>query len=752
MKSVPPAQLHGVYPNLVSSGRGSGVEDKTMIDAYQSYSIHVEPARDRPDAAHVIRRRAPAVIGKHGKILAGQPPMLCNAIVMRTLALLVGLLLAPGCDGEQSGDADVVPDGDAALDDPLALVPPEALEAEPSADCPGEYAARSPAAGQNQRFGVAEQARSFWLEVPDGRAHPGPRPLLVAFGGTGENGEDFIERARLESFVERGFLVVAPDSAQNGTVWRQWDGMRTRDDQARPNADLAFFDALVRCVAAHYEVDRNRVYVAGHSAGGAMADAVLQRRSELLAGGVIASGAFRMTSPPGSEDLDETLALITWGGEADESPDAPPGLDLVDEASVASQFYDRQPRVGQVNCAAEVGHVWLAQLNEFMVELLLDHPRGLPGAGATMTLPPLPEGASARCSTEPFLYESGLECPESSTAGCREVCDFFSDCLVELEGLGSLLAALGFGDDLDDCGGCVSRCEELATAAADVEVLGCLAEADRTALCPVVDGINECCASRDDSPYCLALCAVIDDFDLTDRFFPTCDELLGPPPCTADGVCDPACSPASDPDCLAACMVPDGACDAECPSGTDPDCAPDCGADGVCALLCPAMTDPDCPATCAADGACNFVCGADDDPDCSSDCGVVDGPCCDDGPRCLPDLLCVEAAGGPRCATACAMPACDYGGEVGVCQDTLGVDFGLCMPPDRLPALSECVPPSVHFETCTTEYGQTEDTTCLEAPPFGNFCLAFCDLVDTGCDGDHSCTAFPEGDGCAPVP
>ena len=46
------------------------------------------------------------------------------------------------------------------------------------------------------------------------------------------------------------------------------------------------FDDLIACIAGHHAVDARRVYVAGHSAGGAMTNYVLGRRSSLLAGGI----------------------------------------------------------------------------------------------------------------------------------------------------------------------------------------------------------------------------------------------------------------------------------------------------------------------------------------------------------------------------------------------------------------------------------------------------------------------------------
>ena len=85
-------------------------------------------------------------------------------------------------------------------------------------------------------------------------------------------------------------IFAGPDGELLGSVWPEWDAMRQAGDTERPNPDLAFFDALVDCVAAHHPVDAARIYVGGMSAGGIMTNRVLRARSTLLAGGIAGSG------------------------------------------------------------------------------------------------------------------------------------------------------------------------------------------------------------------------------------------------------------------------------------------------------------------------------------------------------------------------------------------------------------------------------------------------------------------------------
>src|SRR5262249_7142647 len=151
--------------------------------------------------------------------------------------------------------------------------------------------------GQTLGYTIDGQARSFFLALPDAAKFSGPRPLLVLFNGTGETGSIVFSIWGIQSFVDAGFIVLAPDSIGNGAVWPVGDAMRKPGDEGLPNAALDFFDSLVACTAADHSIDAKRVYVAGHSAGGIMTNYVLQRRSQLLAGGVVASGVLDLTRP-----------------------------------------------------------------------------------------------------------------------------------------------------------------------------------------------------------------------------------------------------------------------------------------------------------------------------------------------------------------------------------------------------------------------------------------------------------------------
>ncbi|HVH43755.1 MAG TPA: PHB depolymerase family esterase [Labilithrix sp.] len=423
-------------------------------------------------------------------------------------------------------------------------IPVVRLEADPATDCPASYRDVAPKEGNNTGYSVAGQEREFTLFLPDDLSEP--RPLLVGFNGTGEDGPSFSARAKLADFAAKGFIVVAPSSNGNGSTWPVWDSLRKPGTENDPNKDLELFDSLVKCVAGHHQVDKNRIYVAGHSAGGIMTNHVLQRRSKLLAGGIPASGVFSLTSPKPPEPLDPLFVIVTWGGDNDKYTGTAGGVSVggfnfATEASLASTYYDAEANVGEVNCRGNnVGHAWLSGLNDWFAAQLLAHPKGWSGKGQPDLAPPVPADAKAVCKDEPYAGTKTIEvaCQTSTTDGCQQTCQLFGDCAVENGTVGPALktelTAIGFsGPNNASCGGCVANCEVKATTASDAAALACFKQHQAKAECaqgiegayPLVDAVNKCCEGRKDSPWCVSICTEIKKNSSAQSFFATCSDI-----------------------------------------------------------------------------------------------------------------------------------------------------------------------------------------------------------------------------------
>jgi len=447
---------------------------------------------------------------------------------------------ADGADGAGGADADA--DAEEIVD-PLVAVPPAEMDSDPLTACPDGYTTDAPEAGQNEGYSAAEQERSFWLALPE---QSGPRPLVVSFHGTNGSGEGSVDSYDLGTWVDAGFIVVAPDGNSNGEIWPVWDALRSLGNENLPNPDLDLMDSLIACVAGHYSVDENRLYILGHSAGGIMANHVLRRRDDVLAGGIAASGVYDLTGPDPATELDAMAVLVTWGGSNDaysgtaEGTTTVPEINFVEQAAVASQAYEAEPNVHQVHCVGQdLGHEWLP-ISDWMIDYLLSHPLGLPEHNGWTLVRPEEPTVNCRERAAEYTPPVVVECGSATTvADCADYCQFVGDCAVEngtaAPVLGPQLLELGFaGDGYAECGGCITTCEAdvLEGGEADEIVAGCMATAAEVAECaggvegflPVVDALNDCCDGAADSELCTRICEALLSNDVARDFFPTCEQ------------------------------------------------------------------------------------------------------------------------------------------------------------------------------------------------------------------------------------
>lgn len=113
--------------------------------------------------------------------------------------------------------------------------------------------------------------RTYLLHVPQGYDGATAVPLVLVLHGFLETG---FAAARITRFAEladrgEGFIAVFPNALR-----RAWRYQATGEDTPgflRQIDDVAFVDALLDRLQADYNVDPNRIYAAGFSAGGFMA-------------------------------------------------------------------------------------------------------------------------------------------------------------------------------------------------------------------------------------------------------------------------------------------------------------------------------------------------------------------------------------------------------------------------------------------------------------------------------------------------
>jgi poly(hydroxyalkanoate) depolymerase family esterase len=139
------------------------------------------------------------------------------------------------------------------------------------------------------RFTHAAGSRDYKLYVPP--AYKGqPLPLVVMLHGCTQDPDDFARGTRMnEAASERGFFVLYPAQAQSANTSRCWNWFK-HNHQRRGGGEPALLAAMTQDVMTRYGIDTRRVYVAGLSAGGAMATILGDAYPELFAAVGVHSG------------------------------------------------------------------------------------------------------------------------------------------------------------------------------------------------------------------------------------------------------------------------------------------------------------------------------------------------------------------------------------------------------------------------------------------------------------------------------
>lgn len=193
--------------------------------------------------------------------------------------------------------------------------------------------------------------RPYKLYIPTGYAAGKALPLVVMLHGCTQNPDDFAAGTQMNTIAEeRQCFVLYPAQTKSANGSHCWNWFK-RAHQRRDKGEPAIIAGMTREVVKRHGIDAGKVYVAGLSAGGAMAAVMGSAYPDLYAAVGIHSGlpvgsahdlasafAAMRGSPPASPSgaaAGRVVPAIVFHGDSDATVHPRNG------EQVASQYVDR---------------------------------------------------------------------------------------------------------------------------------------------------------------------------------------------------------------------------------------------------------------------------------------------------------------------------------------------------------------------------------------------------------------------------
>jgi poly(hydroxyalkanoate) depolymerase family esterase len=223
----------------------------------------------------------------------------------------------------------------------------------------------------DQKYSAPTGSLRYKLFVPSTYAGE-PMPLLVMLHGCTQTAEDFATGTNMNALAEEiGFLVAYPEQSTRANGSRCWNWFDQRH-QHRDEGEPALIAGMTRQIMSEYAVATERVFVAGLSAGGAMAVVMGQTYPDLFAavgshsgvpygaaqGGLSGLSAMRHPSThPGSASAPQNalcgIPIIVFHGDSDTTVHPANGAETV--AQQLGSAEREAGKVGNINTRVTTG-------------------------------------------------------------------------------------------------------------------------------------------------------------------------------------------------------------------------------------------------------------------------------------------------------------------------------------------------------------------------------------------------------------